>query len=240
MGDVAICSHCAGPGGRPPWNPPMASGPVPSSLGLGPAGPGGRPPWNPPMASGPVPSSLGLGPAGRGPAGPGWAAADGSRQAAISGGTASTTPSARITSPSPLPPAVPRLARRTRNPPEGSASTAAALAPSRTRARSRPSRLAAACPCRSPSGTAGIPMSAASRPDSRAVFTTVAASARFASSPATLSADTVNRSHSARRACSPCPWAASQSPRRCPSSPGLAGSSRVMARAAGTTRSRSA
>jgi ATP-dependent helicase HrpA len=30
----------AGPGGRPPWNPPMAGGPVPPSPGRGPAGPG--------------------------------------------------------------------------------------------------------------------------------------------------------------------------------------------------------
>jgi hypothetical protein len=35
---------CAGPGGRPPWNPPVAQGPVPSSRGLGPAGPEERPP----------------------------------------------------------------------------------------------------------------------------------------------------------------------------------------------------
>src|SRR5262249_56410738 len=40
----------AGPGERPPWNPPTAKGPVPSSRGLGPAGPGERPPWNPPTA----------------------------------------------------------------------------------------------------------------------------------------------------------------------------------------------
>jgi histidinol dehydrogenase len=56
-----------GLGGRPPWNPPVAQGPVPSSRGLGPAGLGGRPPWNPPVAQGSVPSSRGLGPVGEGP-----------------------------------------------------------------------------------------------------------------------------------------------------------------------------
>src|SRR5690348_6918633 len=34
-----------GPGGRPPWNPPVACGPVPSLRRVGRAGLGGRPPW---------------------------------------------------------------------------------------------------------------------------------------------------------------------------------------------------
>ena len=40
----------AGPGERPPWNPPTAQGPATKERGLGPAGPGERPPWNPPTA----------------------------------------------------------------------------------------------------------------------------------------------------------------------------------------------
>src|SRR5215813_13218274 len=35
------------PGGRPPWNPPLAQGPVPSSRDLGRAARGGRPPGTP-------------------------------------------------------------------------------------------------------------------------------------------------------------------------------------------------
>jgi hypothetical protein len=36
------------PGERPPWNPPVAYGPVPPSPGRGPPSPGERPSWNPP------------------------------------------------------------------------------------------------------------------------------------------------------------------------------------------------
>src|SRR5215472_550389 len=62
MGEVAICSHSAGPGRQAaPWNPECWSG---GALRL----PGGKPPdptpRNPPMASGPIPPSRGLGPAG--------------------------------------------------------------------------------------------------------------------------------------------------------------------------------
>jgi len=54
---VAAVRIRVGPGGRTPWNPPLAQGPV---------GPGGRPPWTPPLAQGPAPASRGLGPAGPG------------------------------------------------------------------------------------------------------------------------------------------------------------------------------
>ena len=41
-------AYSASPGERPPWNPPVAYGPVPPSPGRGPASPGERPTWNPP------------------------------------------------------------------------------------------------------------------------------------------------------------------------------------------------
>jgi histidinol-phosphate aminotransferase len=63
---VRVRVDSASPGERPPWNPPVASGPVPPSPGRGPAGLGERPPWNPPVASGPVPPSPGRGPVGLG------------------------------------------------------------------------------------------------------------------------------------------------------------------------------
>ena len=59
------------------------------------------------------------------------------------------------------------------------------------------SRVAPASPCSSPSGSVGTPMSAALFLPSRPVFTTTAASASEASSPAMFSAETENRSHSA-------------------------------------------
>jgi histidinol-phosphate aminotransferase len=74
---VRVRADTADLGERPPWNPPVASGPVPPSPGRGPAGlgehsasPGAGPrtprPWNPPVAPGPVPPSPGRGPAGPG------------------------------------------------------------------------------------------------------------------------------------------------------------------------------
>ena len=87
-------------------------------------------------------------------------------------------------------------------------------------------------PCRSPSGTVGTPMSAASCRPSSAVLITVAASATLASSPSMFSDEMMNRSQSRRRARSSWPRAASQFPSRCPSRPGWAGSANRKARAA--------
>ena len=167
--------------------------------------------------------------------GPGPAAPGGSSRAAASGGTASTTPSASMASRAD----VPRSASSTRNRPAGNGVIPATFALSRISAPSSASFRAPAWPCRSPSGMPGVPMSAASRRPSSAVLITVAASARLASSPATLSADTVNRSQSTRRARSPWPRAASQSPSRWPSSAGSAGSRNRMGSAARLTCSRS-
>ena len=102
------------------------------------------------------------------------------------------------------------------------------------------SRAAPASPCSSPRGRAGTPMSAALLRPSRPVLTTVAASEREASSPAMFRAETVNRSHRARRARSLWPRAASQSPKRCSSTRGSPGSTRRMARAGRATLARSA
>src|SRR5262249_4956196 len=51
----------AGLGERPPWNPPVASGPVPPSPGRGLAGLGERPPWNLHAAARPGPASAAAG-----------------------------------------------------------------------------------------------------------------------------------------------------------------------------------
>ena len=101
------------------------------------------------------------------------------------------------------------------------------------------SRVAPASPCSSPSGSVGTPMSAALFLPSRPVFTTTAASASEASSPAMFSAETENRSHSARRVRSLWPRLASQSPKRCVSAAGSAGSTKRMASAGRATEARS-
>ncbi len=82
-------------------------------------------------------------------------------------------------------------------------------------------------------------MSAALFLPSRPVFTTVAASASEASSPAMFRDETENRSHSARRVRSLCPRAASQSPNRCVSTAGSAGSTRRIESAGRATDIRS-
>ena len=102
-------------------------------------------------------------------------------------------------------------------------------------AGSRPRRRAAR-----PAAASGTPMSAALFLPSRPVFTTTAASASEASSPAMFSAETENRSHSARRVRSLCPCLASQSPKRCVSAAGSAGSTKRIASAGRATEARSA
>ena len=80
-------------------------------------------------------------------------------------------------------------------------------------------------------------MSAALFLPSRPVFTTTAASASEASSPAMFSAETENRSHSARRVRSLCPRARRASRRSAAwSAAGLAGSTKRIASAGRATR----
>ena len=150
--------------------------------------------------------------------------------AAFSCGTARTTASAVTGAP---------CASVTRKPPSCSGSIAETLVLRATWPPSLASRVAPASPCSSPSGSVGTPMSAALFLPSRPVFTTTAASASEASSPAMFSAETENRSHSARRVRSLCPRLASQSPKRCVSAAGSAGSTKRIASAGRATEARS-